>query len=59
MDRDFDDENYFDEDEEYNNPFYYENGEYAGTYAHDVAGYDDWEIDAAFDGDPEAYWNID
>lgn len=32
---------------------------YAGTYAHDEAGYSDEDIDAAFEGDPEAYWNID
>lgn len=34
-------------------------GEYAGTYAQDVAGYDDDTINDAFDGDPDAYWNID
>lgn len=34
-------------------------GAYAGTYAQDVAGYSDEAIDAAFDGDPDAYWNID
>ena len=33
--------------------------EYAGTYAHDVAGFIDDDIDTIFDGDPEAYWNID
>lgn len=33
--------------------------EYAGTYAQDVAGYSDEAIDAAFDGEPDAYWNID
>lgn len=33
--------------------------EYAGTYAHDVAGYSDDDIDTIFDGDPDAYWNID
>jgi hypothetical protein len=33
--------------------------EYAGTYAHDVAGMSDDDIDAALDGEPEAYWNID
>ena len=41
-------------DEEYE----YES-EYAGSYAHDVMGYSDETIDDAFDGDPEAYWNID
>ena len=34
-------------------------GEYAGTYAQDVAGYSDDIINDAFDGDPDAYWNID
>lgn len=34
-------------------------GEYAGTYAQDYAGYSDDEIDDAFEGDPDAYWNID
>ncbi len=37
---------------------YYED-EYSGTYAYDVEGYTDDEIDTIFDGDPEAYWNID
>lgn len=34
-------------------------GEYAGTYALDIAGYSDDVINDAFDGKPEAYWNID
>jgi hypothetical protein len=34
-------------------------GDFAGTYAQDVAGYSDDVIYDAFDGDPEAYWNID
>ena len=34
-------------------------GEYAGNYAQDVAGYSGDVIDDAFDGDPDAYWNID
>ena len=32
---------------------------YAGTWAHDEAGYSDDDIDTIFDGDPDAYWNID
>ncbi len=32
---------------------------YGGSYAQDVAGLSDDIIDDAFDGDPEAYWNID
>ena len=34
-------------------------GEYAGSYAQDTMGYSDDMIDDAFDGDPDAYWNID
>lgn len=34
-------------------------GKYAGTYAQDVAGYSDDVINDAFEGDPDAYWNID
>lgn len=43
---------YYDDYDEYES-------EYAGTYAHDVEGYSDEEIDTIFDGDPDAYWNID
>ena len=32
---------------------------YAGSYAQDEAGYSDDDIDTIFDGDPNAYWNID
>ena len=39
-------------------PKYYYNN-YRGTYARDVAGYSPDEIDIIFDGDPNAYWNID
>lgn len=35
----------------------YEN--YNGSYAQDEAGFSDQDIDDAFDGDPDAYWNID
>ncbi len=45
--------NYYDDD--YGTSY----GEYAGTYAQDVEGYSDDVIDDAFDGDPDAYWNID
>ena len=34
-------------------------GNYAGSYAQDVMGYSDEDIDDAFEGDPDAYWNID
>lgn len=33
--------------------------EYAGSYAQEYGGYSDQDINDAFDGDPEAYWNID
>jgi len=33
--------------------------EYNGSYAQDVMGYSDQDIDNAFDGEPDAYWNID
>lgn len=32
---------------------------YAGSWAQDVEGYSDDDIDTIFDGDPSAYWNID
>jgi hypothetical protein len=32
---------------------------YHGSYAQDVEGWSDQDIDEVFDGDPEAYWNID
>ena len=32
---------------------------YNGSYAQDEMGYSDDDIDTIFDGDPEAYWNID
>jgi len=32
---------------------------YNGTYAQDEMGYSDDEIDTIFDGEPDAYWNID
>ncbi|MBQ5351130.1 MAG: hypothetical protein IIU38_02945 [Bacteroidaceae bacterium] len=32
---------------------------YRGFYAQSVMGYSDDEIDTIFDGDPNAYWNID
>lgn len=34
-------------------------GEYSGSYAQDVMGYSDEVINDAFDGEPDAYWNID
>ncbi len=34
-------------------------GRYSGSYAQDEMGYSDDDIDTIFDGDPDAYWNID
>lgn len=34
-------------------------GEFTGSYAQDVMGYSDDVINDAFEGDPDAYWNID
>ena len=32
---------------------------YVGSFAQDEMGYSDEDIDTVFDGDPDAYWNID
>lgn len=32
---------------------------YNGSYAQEMEGYSDQDIDDLFDGDPSAYWNID
>jgi len=32
---------------------------YRGSYAQDVEGYSDQDIDNIFEGDPDMYWNID
>ena len=34
-------------------------GRYAGSWAQDIEGYTDEDIDTIFDGNPSAYWNID
>ena len=34
-------------------------GEFEGTYAQSVMGFSDDVINDAFDGEPDAYWNID
>jgi hypothetical protein len=47
-DEDYD---YFEEEKTYEN--------YNGSYAQDVEGLSDQDIDDVFDGDPDAYWNID
>ncbi|MCH3924313.1 MAG: WG repeat-containing protein [Bacteroidales bacterium] len=51
-----------DKESEYYTDYYSENRhyeQYAGSYAQDVMGYSDEEIDDAFEGDPSLYWNID
>lgn len=52
-DEDFDEEYSFSEEE----PDTYDR--FNGSYAQDVMGYSDDEIDIMFDGDPDVYWNID
>lgn len=47
---------YMDEDWDNSNVTY---DEYRGSYAQEEMGYSDQDIDDAFDGDPDAYWNID
>ena len=47
------------QDDSYEEEYGTHYGKYAGTYAQDVAGYSDDVIDDAFEGDPDAYWNID
>lgn len=47
------------QDDSYEEEYGTHYGKYAGTCAQDVAGYSDDVIDDAFDGDPDAYWNID
>ena len=42
--------------EEYEEPTY---DRYKCSYAQDEMGYSDDDIDTIFDGDPDAYWNID
>lgn len=48
---DYHPEDYYDEEETYDC--------YNGSYAQDVEGWSDQDIDDVFDGDPDAYWNID
>lgn len=51
--QDFDDRGFY---ADYEPPTY---GRYAGSYAQDEMGYSDDDIDTIFDGDPDAYWNIE
>lgn len=55
-----DEEDYY--DEPYVNISYQDDptyDRYNGSYAQDEMGYSDDDIDTIFDGDPDAYWNID
>lgn len=45
------------ETNDYDNTRHYD--EFVGSYAQDVMGYSDEDIYDAFDGDADAYWNID
>lgn len=47
------------EEEPYEEPYGSHYGEFAGSYAQDVMGFSDDVINDVFDGDPDAYWNID
>lgn len=53
------DDTYYDSDDY--DPYYEERTyeRYNGSYAQDVEGWSDQDIDDVFDGDPDAYWNID
>lgn len=61
-DESFDDDYEDDEwDDDYEDSFSERNtyNRYNGSWAQDVEGYSDDDIDTIFDGDPDAYWNID
>lgn len=55
-DEKYDDGDYDDYSHDFEEPTY---DRYNGSYAQDEMGYNDDDIDTIFDGDPEAYWNID
>lgn len=53
-----------DDDDDYCDSVDYDDEEptynrYNGSWAQDEMGYSDDDIDTVFDGDPDAYWNID
>lgn len=54
---DYEPEDYYDPSDYYEEEETYDN--YNGSYAQDVEGWSDQDIDDVFDGDPDAYWNID
>ena len=47
------------ESECYDNDYEHHYDRYQGSWAQEVEGYSDEDIDTIFDGDPNAYWNID
>ena len=57
------DDNYYQDNEDYDEDNYRDDSDtydrYNGSYAQDEMGYSDDDIDTIFDGDPDAYWNID
>lgn len=55
-DEEYEDDDYDDYSHDYEEPTY---DRYNGSYAQDEMGYSDDDIDTIFDGDPDAYWNID
>ena len=55
-DYDYHDDDYHDYSPDYDEPTY---DRYNGSYAQDYMGYSDDDIDTIFDGEPDAYWNID
>lgn len=52
----YDDGDYDNYSHDYEEPTY---DRYNGSYAQDEMGYSDDDIETIFDGDPDAYWNID
>lgn len=59
----FDPGDYYESDDDFDPAECYEEEQtydcYNGSYAQDVEGWSDQDIDEVFDGDPDAYWNID
>ena len=55
-DEEYEEGGYDDYSHDYDEPTY---DRYNGSYAQDEMGYSDDDIDTIFDGDPDAYWNID
>lgn len=55
-DEEYEDDDYDDYSHDYEEPTY---GRYSGSYVQDEMEYSDDDIDTIFDGDPDAYWNID